>query len=168
MTHAKNHFIKLFLPTLLCALLLTLAMAGSAYAKEVEVTDENGFTYTIMVPDAPLNLTPVKTSNSTIKIRWEVSSYWTDNGFEVCTYNASTKQYTHLAYTANTEYTLKNLKKDSKYVIAVREYIDVNGERRFSDYSQKLTALTSPKAPTLNKATYKSKGKINVRHQEMD
>ena len=83
----------------------------------------------------------------------------------MCLYNAASKQYKHIAYTDKFSFTITNLSPNTKYQIAVREYYvtDIDNRYIFGEYSDILSVYTSPKTPTLKKASYAKTGRINVK-----
>ena len=161
---ARAIFIFMFVFACFTAVIFS---ANSTFAKEVEKIDDLGNPYTITLPDKPQYIAPLKTSQTTVKIRWIPANPWAGGKFEVCRYDSTEKKYIHIAYTENTTYTVKNLKKNTKYKFAVREYYEYvypdKTEKRFGDFSDKLSAYTSTKAPKLSKASYISQGKIKAK-----
>ena len=164
---------KLIIALLVFACLVAAAIvfhADNAYAAYKTVTDEDGFTYTVIVPDKPTSIKAVKTGTNSIKIEWKTDIDWYESKFEVSVYDTSAKKYKHVAYTKNKSYTIKNLKSNTKYGFAVREYLpDMNSNKNFfGKYSDRLYAYTaSKKAPKLTSARYVSTGKINVKWKKV-
>lgn len=165
---------RLLILSLIIALTVVFAVifgATTANALEKEMVDDFGNTYTVTYPDKPQFIMPDKISETTIKISWVPATYWAEGKFEVCKYDSSAKKWVHLAYTEKNTYTVKNLKKNTKYKFAVREYYEFEYPdkkiKRFGEFSQTLSAYTSTSAPTLSKASYKSKGKINIQWKKV-
>ncbi len=76
------------------------------------------------------------------------------NGYEICSYDPKSKNYTVIATTNTTSYTIKNLLPAEKYSIAVRAVKTVGSSKTFyGEYSNIADAATAPEKLKLNDST---------------
>ncbi len=147
------------------SIILSLAIVlCSTFAFSQAVYAENGLVDEPALPERPSDCMVEKIGPTTIKIAWYRPYYSEQDGFEIAKYNASTKKYTHLAYAKGDAFgcTIKNLKKNTKYVLAVRGYINANGKKYYGKYSKTFSSRTSPTETTLSGVKYVSAGKMKV------
>lgn len=93
--------------------------------------------------------------NNSIKLAWTSQSY--ADGYQIC--NAQNKV---IATTANTSYTVKNLKSCTTYKYKVRSYVNnPDGSTAYGDFSTAVSAKTLLNTPTL-KAKSTKKGVVKL------
>lgn len=93
--------------------------------------------------------------NNSIKLAWTSQSY--ADGYQIC--NAQNKV---IATTANTSYTVKNLKSCTTYKYKVRSYVNnADGSMAYGDFSTAVSAKTLLNTPRL-KAKSTKKGVVNL------
>ena len=163
----KASLLKKLITALLCIILAFSPLSIiNAFAEERYYVGDDGITYYMYYPDTPTNFTPTKVTQTSVTVKWDKDYNYEENGYEVCFYNPSTKEYTHIANTRNASYKIKNLKPDTVYRIAVREYQEYKdydtSPYLYGNFSKTLTVRTAPKAVSLKKATYKKSGKIEL------
>lgn len=137
----------------------SLACGLSAYAEE-EIT----------APDTVYEVRAEQISQTSIKLYWRMPS-WADvksEGFEIYQYNPGEKSYTPIADVKASSnkcdytYDIYNLNTATKYIFSVRGYIERNGVRYYSPYSEEGYACTSPSETKIKSVKYVSKGKIKL------
>lgn len=93
--------------------------------------------------------------NNSIKLAWTSQSY--ADGYQIC--NAQNKV---IATTANTSYTVKNLKSCTTYKYKVRSYVNnADGSMAYGDFSTAVSAKTLLNTPKL-KAKSTKKGVVTL------
>lgn len=93
--------------------------------------------------------------NNSIKLAWTSQSY--ADGYQIC--NAQNKV---IATTANTSYTVKNLKSCTTYKYKVRSYVNnADGSTAYGDFSTAVSAKTLLNTPKL-KAKSTKKGVVTL------
>ena len=93
--------------------------------------------------------------NNSIKLAWTSQSY--ADGYQIC--NAQNKV---IATTANTSYTVKNLKSCTTYKYKVRSYVNnADGSMAYGDFSTAVSAKTLLNTPRL-KAKSTKKGVVTL------
>lgn len=76
------------------------------------------------------------------------------SGYEICSYDPQSKNYTLITTTKDTSCTVKNLKSANKYYIAVRAIKTVSSSKTFyGAYSDAVNAATAPEKLKLNDST---------------
>lgn len=116
------------------------------------------------LPEQVTNLTCTKSTQKSVTLEW-YNLYYNVDGYEICQYNTTTKKYKHVKYLSGAHTcsaAISKLSAGKKYYFSVRGYIVVNGKKYFGPRSSKLAVATTPKAVTLKKVSYISKGKINI------
>ncbi len=116
------------------------------------------------VPEAPVNLRCSQIDDANHMLYWDKAEGAT--GYEV-NIKATNGTWVPLQDTTETEYGPFELLKASEYQYAVRSYILVDGEKKYSDYSQTLTVTTAPVGKTVLKAA-SVKGGIELSWEEIE
>ena len=94
---------------------------------------------------APGKVSDVKTvsNESAVKLSWSAAP--NANGYQIYQHNLTTDSYTYLTKTENLSVTFKNLKPNTRYVYAIRAYLQQNGTMvvspEFVDY---ISVYTTP------------------------
>ncbi len=83
------------------------------------------------------------TTSSKIKLTWSAATNAT--GYQIYSYNESTKSYSYLGKTTKLSCTFKNLKSNTKYIYAIRSYMLYEGNTIVSkDMVDNIIAYTTP------------------------
>lgn len=102
----------------------------SSYSSNLTVTT---------LPSNPTGLKATSTHNS-VSLSW--SKVNGASGYNVYSYNSSTKKYSYIANTSSTTYKINSLKEDTTYKYAVIAYKTVNKKNYNSSYSSVITVKT--------------------------
>lgn len=114
-------------------------------------TNSKTLTFAI-VPQRPDGVKLSKGTGKTLTFLWKKQTG--ASGYEVSLYKGNKKVKT--ALTAKTQYQFKKLKENTQYSFQVRAYKSINGNKKYSNLSNKLTVKTAAKAPAnLNAAAGK-------------
>lgn len=105
--------------------------AWGKYSSELE-------TYT--KPGKVTGLYASSSSENRIKVKWTAVAG--ADGYCVCLYDESTKEYTILGTTTSCAYNIKNLESNTEYNIRVVAYVQCNGKVKLGNYSKSLVATT--------------------------
>lgn len=110
--------------------------------------DASNIIKVLTLPGAVTNLSTTKTTESSISLKWNKAEGAT--GYALYQQNPSTKKYVRIALTSSTEYTVKNLKKNTSYVFAVRAYAKNGSAVTYGMVSNFLTAKAEAGVPKVN------------------
>lgn len=105
----------------------------------------------------------VSAGETTVELSWNKVKGAT--GYCVFGYNSTTKKYTSLGSTVDTEYKIKGLSSNKSYKFAVQAYVKVDGEKYWGKVSSVLSVKTTKPKPKYTTGSYKVTGAnvLNVR-----
>lgn len=118
----------------------------------------------IKIPEAPVNLRCPQIDDAHHMLYWDAVEG--ADGYEV-NIKATNGTWVPMQETAEAEYGPFNLLKASEYQYAVRSFVLVDTEKKYSDYSETLTVKTSPVAKTVLKAKSTKEG-IELSWEEIE
>lgn len=134
-----------------------------AEAKEHRVKLPNGkYKYVYTSDIAPSGFTAVWATSDSVKLSWYHSDYSGDyTGYQILSYNKSTKKYKHIAYTKKNAYVVKNLKPSKVYIFAVRSYTKAyKGKNLYGKKCKNISIATAPLSTKLKTLEYSKKGTL--------
>ncbi|MCM1364938.1 MAG: fibronectin type III domain-containing protein [Faecalibacterium sp.] len=132
----------------------TYSYAVKAIAVSGKKTYTGSYSSVFNCATAPGKVSSVKLSSvkdTSMTVSWKKVSG--ASGYQICSYNSSTKKYSVLATVSGTKATVKSLKGGTNYKIAVRAYRKVSGVSYYGAYSSQVSAQTLPGKVTGVKAT---------------
>lgn len=129
-------------------------------AEKALVKQPENETPKVTKPAAPSKVKAASAAYNKIKLTWAAVSG--ANGYEVCQYNSSTKQYSRVASATGTSYTRGSLKTGQKYTFKIRAYKTVNGEKIYGSYSKAVSAKPTLSSAAGVKAKNSKKGTVLV------
>lgn len=105
----------------------------------------------------------VSAGDTFVELSWNKAKGAT--GYYVFNYNSSTKKYTSLGSTVDTEYKIKGLSSNKSYKFAVQAYAKVGNEKYWGKVSSALSVKTTKPKPKYTTGSYKVTGAnvLNVR-----
>ncbi len=95
-------------------------------------------TLSMLTPAKVKNLRVGSYGNKTAYLKWNEAKNAT--GYAIYRYDASTEEYKRIAKTTDTTYLAKNLKVGTTYKFKVRAYRKVQGQTKYGDYSETVSA----------------------------
>ncbi len=99
-------------------------------------------------------------STSTLTIKY--NKVQNVSGYVIYKYNPNSKTYKYYGKTKNTTYKISKLKAGTIYKIKVKAYKTVGKTDYYGEYSQILTAITTPNKVTKLKTKSKTRNKLNI------